>query len=160
MKINVYPETSRKINTGTKIQGCYAQLHSIKFECSSIQGQILLAAFRRFAMVRNWQWSRLKVRLTSFRRSTIPQKQFILLSFNIQSFVPPLSKISTKSKHILHVFTWICSLISQNKFYMIVRAFINLSFVLMKYRICLIIYAETSKTCLTANRKNNFETAS
>ena len=26
-----------------------------------------------------WQWSRLEIRLTAFRRSTIPQKQFIII---------------------------------------------------------------------------------
>ena len=37
-----------------------------------------------------WQWSRLEIRLNAFRRSTIPQKQFIIIIFiqvdTIESF--------------------------------------------------------------------------
>ena len=57
------------------------QLHSTKPELeSSAQVQILLVACRRFEIL--WQWSRLEIRLNSFRRSTIPQKaiQFKLIA--------------------------------------------------------------------------------
>ena len=30
-----------------------------------------------------WQWSRLEIRLNAFRRSTIPQKQFIIIITNL-----------------------------------------------------------------------------
>ena len=45
-----------------------AQLHSTKPE---LDGEDL------------WQWSRLEIRLNTFRRSTIPQKQFIIIIFII-----------------------------------------------------------------------------
>ena len=32
-----------------------------------------------------WQWSRLEIRLNAFRRSTIPQKQFIIIISAISS---------------------------------------------------------------------------
>ena len=38
-----------------------------------------------------WQWSRLEVRLNAFRRSTIPQKQFIITHYQRSSLYIPLS---------------------------------------------------------------------
>ena len=38
-----------------------------------------------------WQWSRLEIRLNAFRRSTIPQKQFIIIIIDTQNHLvfPP-----------------------------------------------------------------------
>ena len=57
-----------------------AQLHSTKPELRFYAG---LNPARGVSEIRDgenlWQWSRLEIRLNAFRRSTIPQKQFIII---------------------------------------------------------------------------------
>ena len=50
-----------------------------------------------------WQWSRLEIRLNAFRRSTIPQKQFILIIYWMKSlyFISKLLSIGTQENHML-----------------------------------------------------------
>ena len=57
-----------------------AQVHSTKPELRFCAGS---NPARRVSAIRDgedlWQWSRLEIRLNAFRRSTIPQKQFIII---------------------------------------------------------------------------------
>ena len=57
-----------------------AQLHSTKPGLRICPGS---NPARRISEIRDgedlWQWSRLEIRLNTFRRSTIPQKQFIII---------------------------------------------------------------------------------
>ena len=58
------------------------QLHSTKPELRSYAGS---NPARGVSEIRDggdlWQWSRLEIRLNTFRRSTIPQKQFIIIKY-------------------------------------------------------------------------------
>ena len=50
-----------------------------------------------------WQWSRLEIKLNAFRRSTIPQKKFILIIYWMKSlyFISKLLSIGTQENHML-----------------------------------------------------------
>ena len=58
-----------------------AEFHSTKSELNSCAGT---NPARGVSEIRDgedlWQWSRLEIKLNAFRRSTIPQKQFITLT--------------------------------------------------------------------------------
>ena len=54
-----------------------AQLHSAKPELRFCAGSNGVSEIRDGEDL--WQWSRLEIRLNAFRRSTIPQKQFIII---------------------------------------------------------------------------------
>ena len=66
-----------------------AQLHSTKPELRFCAGS---NPARGVSEIRDgedlWQWSRLEIRLNAFRRSTMPQKQFIIII--IASILEPL----------------------------------------------------------------------
>ena len=56
-----------------------AQLHSTKFELRFCAGSIPARGVSEICDGEDlWQWSRLEIRLNAFRRSTIPQKQFLI----------------------------------------------------------------------------------
>ena len=57
-----------------------AQLHSTKSELKFCAGSNLARSMSEIRDGENlWQWSRLEIRLITFRLSTIPQKQFITI---------------------------------------------------------------------------------
>ena len=63
-----------------------AQLHSTKPElrfCAGSKPACCVSEIRNGEDL--WQWSRLEIRLNAFRRSTIPQKQFIIITIIIIS---------------------------------------------------------------------------
>ena len=63
-----------------------AQLHSTKSELRFCAGSNPASGVLEIRDGEDlWQWSRLEIRLIAFRRSTIPQKQFIII-INIKSF--------------------------------------------------------------------------
>ena len=54
-----------------------------------------------------WQWSRLEIRLITYRRSTIPQKQFIII----------IIIIIIKNESLAQVFSWEFYKICKNTFF-------------------------------------------
>ena len=72
-----------------------AQLHSTKSELRFGAGSYPV---RGVSEIRNgedlWQWSRLEIRLNAFRRSTIPQKQFIIIIITINIIIITIEHIS------------------------------------------------------------------
>ena len=54
-----------------------AQLHSTKLFCAGSNPARNVSEIRDDEDL--WQWSRLEIRLNTFRRSTIPQKQFFII---------------------------------------------------------------------------------
>ena len=66
-----------------------AQLHSAKPELRFCAGSNGVSEIRDGEDL--WQWSRLEIRLNAFRRSTIPQKQFITCAnYHLINFFPSL----------------------------------------------------------------------
>ena len=60
-----------------------AQLHSTKPELRFCAGSNPARGMSEIHDGEDlWQWSRLEIRLNAFRRSTIPQKQFIIIMIN------------------------------------------------------------------------------
>ena len=70
-----------------------AQLHSTKPELRFCAGS---NPARGVSEIRDgedlWQWSRLEIRLNTFRRSTIPQKQFIIIIIQHRCFPVKFAK--------------------------------------------------------------------
>ena len=59
-----------------------AQIHSTKSELRFCAGSNPARGVSEISDGEDlWQWSRLEIMLNSFRRSTIPQKQFIIIKF-------------------------------------------------------------------------------
>ena len=60
-----------------------AQLHSTKSELRFCAGSNPARGVSEIRDGENlWQWSRLEIKLNAFRRSAIPQKQFIIIIFS------------------------------------------------------------------------------
>ena len=64
--------------------GClYAQLFQKNSELRFCAGSNLASLVLRICSNEDiWEWSRLEIRLNVFRRSTIPQKQFIIIIYH------------------------------------------------------------------------------
>ena len=50
-----------------------------------------------------WQWSWLEIRLNGFRRSTIPQKQFIIIKLEVTTSLGYLAWSLTEVSHSTHI---------------------------------------------------------
>ena len=79
-----------------------AQLQSLKPELRFCAGS---NPARGMSEIRNgediWQWSQLEIRLNVFRRSTIPQKQFIIIFIIVGTFTSNFYKKKVDQKNQL-----------------------------------------------------------
>ena len=94
-----------------------------------------------------WQWSRLKIRLNAFRRSTIPQKQFIKSSFICWCYKHKLSKVKFTNKsrknishHILSFSLWVKTILIKMGSWV---------YILMANEVYIVIFTLYSKQSLT-----------
>ena len=78
--MNLTLESIKKISRCGVVVIATAQLHSTKSELRFCAGS---NPARGVSEIRDggdlWQWSRVEIRLNAFRRSTIPQNQFIII---------------------------------------------------------------------------------
>ena len=97
-----------------------AQLHSTKPELRFCAGS---NPARGVSEIRDgedlWQWSRLEIRLNAFRRSTIPQKQFIIIIINLSIF-----KTNIKS-NIKPFMLFVQVIYCRHRIYWVITCFIN-----------------------------------
>ena len=90
-----------------------------------------------------WQWSRLEIRLNAFRRSTIPQKQFIIIITIIIIIIIEFIEISTYRRSLSRTNKTILFILSHVYFYpdnfvsqsICVRFYIFTKFIALKNRL-------------------------
>ena len=80
-----------------------AQLHSTKTELRFCAGSNPAHGVSEICDGEDlWQWSRLEIRLNAFRRSTIPQKQFIIIIIIITIICITLNEKFTDVKNLVY----------------------------------------------------------